>query len=217
MLLTKDFKKLSAWCKGLVFSLALTGSGLVKATDGPVYYRYKDEAGKTVLSNILPAESSQRGYEIVDRNGRVIKVVAPPLTEEQIAERDRRQAEEALVAEQARVQLEADQALLKQFPRKEDAIRARDRRIAELDTLIIFKQSTILRSESKLAEQEALAANLEKTGRVVPSALKETVSREKSQIDKLKNDIALHESDKADIMKEFKLKIERLDFLSPAK
>ncbi len=199
---------------GLLLLITMGSAGQAWAAEGPVYYRYRDDAGKPVLSNLLPADVAQRGYQVVDSFGRVISEVAPALTPEQIAERDRKQAEQSKQAEIIRQQEEADLALLKQFPRREDAIRARDRRIAELDTLIVFKRSAVLRSESKIEEQENQAAVMEKTGRAVPEILKETVSRERAQVEKLKAEISVHEVDKEAVFKEYEQKIERLDFLS---
>lgn len=193
--------------------LALLIGSTAIAADGPIYYRYKDDADKTVLSNSLPPEAAKKGYQIVDSFGRVKETIAPSLTPDQIVERDKRLAEEARLADLARQQAEADAELLKQFPRTEDAIRARDRRVSELDTLITYKRSTISRSETKLTEQEAIAATMEKTGRAVPAVLKETVTRERNQIEKLKSEIQEHEADKLKAAQEFNAKIERLTYL----
>lgn len=211
MQLIKSFTRFNIRLTTLTMAFCLGSTAL--AADGPIYYRYKDDAGKPVLSNSLPPEAAQKGYQIVDSYGRVKQTVAPALTPDQIAERDKRLAEEARQAELARQQAEADAELLKQFSRTEDAIRARDRRVAELDTLIAYKRSTISRSETKLAEQEGIAATMEKTGRAVPAVLKETVTRERNQIEKLKSEIQEHETDKIKAMEEFNAKIERLTYL----
>lgn len=178
------------------------------------YYRYRDDSGRVVISNILPPDVAPKGYQIVDAFGRVISTVAPALTPEQIAERDARLAREAAEEAARQRQAEADTALLTQFPLPQDAERALERRLTELNALIAFKQSTITRSTKKAEDLEGRAASLEKTGTIVPTAIIDSIQRERALIEKLEQEIAVHESEKARANEEFGAKIERLRILT---
>lgn len=193
----------------LCFCLAFTS--VETNAQATLYYRYKDGQGQTVLSNILPPDAVGRGYQVVDRFGQVIEEVAPALTPEQIAERDRRLAEEARRKEAARLQAEQDAALLRQYPTPDDAIRARDRRLAEIEALIIFKSNSIQSLEKKIGEQEASAANFEKTGRAVPQVVLDNIVRDRARRDELAAEVAVHIEDKASVETEFNGYIQRLN------
>lgn len=211
----KSLSPLGHQLKRITAALLCCWLGLSAPIDAaPLFYRYQDDNGRTVLSSSLPPEAARKGYQIVDQYGRVLQQVAPELTPEQIAERDRKLAEEARAAEEARLQAEKDRALLERFPSVGDAIRARDRRLAELDGLIAFKSTSISKLEEKISEQEGRAANLEKTGRAVPEILKTQIERDRSQLGQLQSEVRVHEQEKQDVNDEYEVYIKRLKQLT---
>mgnify|MGYP001112192793 CR=1 FL=1 len=51
-------------------------------------YRYKNENSQLVLTQTLPAQYADKGYDILNEKGRLIKTIPPALTPEEIKERD---------------------------------------------------------------------------------------------------------------------------------
>ncbi|MBU6952669.1 ABC transporter ATPase [Hahella sp. HN01] len=178
-----------------------------------LFYRYKDQNGTLVLGNSVPPEAAKKGYQIVDAFGRVIKDIPAALTPEQIIERDRKLAEKAQKEEEVRKQREADELLLRLFSHPDDAARARDRKLQELDGLISLKRNNIEVLEKKVASQESRAADAERAGRAVPQDLLDEIQRDTSQVQRLQSEIAAHEKDREETTADYAQKIERLKFL----
>ena len=85
-------------------------------------YRYTDERGTTVLSRQgVPPEHIGRGYQVLNEQGRVIRVIPPAPTAEELR---RMQLEKARAL--------SDVQLLRLYSTPEDVERARQRKLAEL-------------------------------------------------------------------------------------
>ena len=189
--------------------LSLAGASLA----APLFYRFEDAEGRLVISAQLPPEIVRKGYEIVDSYGRVVNKVAPALTAEQIIERDRLQAEKAAAAEAARIQSEQDAKLRRQFPRPEDAERAKNRRLEELNTLITFKKNAISRQETRIFDLEGEAAKRQKAGKPVPASITDAIAQQERQIEILHDEVAELEQNKTAVAAEYDEKISRLHTL----
>ena len=98
-------------------------------------YRYKNEAGITVVDWVIPAAYVSSGYEILNESGQVVRVVRPAKTDtdfEQDAAAARVQDAEAAQA----AQFERDTFLLRRYSTIQDIEAARDRLLRELYILI---------------------------------------------------------------------------------
>ncbi|WP_020406032.1 hypothetical protein [Hahella ganghwensis] len=176
-------------------------------------YRYRDDNGVLVLGTSIPPEYARKGYQIVDTFGRVVKDIPPALTPEQLAEQERLEKEKARQEELARQQEETDRTLLRLYSHPDDARRARDRRLQELDALINLKQNNIEANTKKIVELESKAADAERAGHKVPEQILQEISRLSEQNSTLENEIDSHQSDRDDIIREFGEQIERLEYL----
>ncbi|NQD96635.1 DUF4124 domain-containing protein, partial [Pseudomonas sp. CrR25] len=97
----------------LLFGLLLPV--VVEATE---LYRYVDDQGVTVLSRQgVPPEFIAKGYEVLNDQGRVIKVIPPAPTAEEMRR---------LLADKARAS--SDAQLLRLYTSPEDVDRARGRK-----------------------------------------------------------------------------------------
>ena len=86
-------------------------------------YRYVDDKGVTVLSRQgVPPEFIGKGYEVLNDQGRVLRVIPPAPTPEEFA---RMQADKARAS--------SDAKLLRLYTNLDDVDRARERKLAELD------------------------------------------------------------------------------------
>lgn len=175
-----------------VLLLALATSALlpsvVRAADGPgmQLYRYVDSRGVTVLDRQgVPPEYVAKGYEVLNAQGRVVQVVPPAPTTEQIRQ-----------AEAARTQAAADAQLMSLYGNVDDVDRVKARKLAELDALVGVAQGNI---QGLIAQQRNLqgqAADHERAGRPVPQTLIDQLDDLRRQQQRLQSDIARYQTDR---------------------
>ena len=115
-----------------------------------------DVGGQPVCGDILPAACYGRGYRELSPTGVLRRYVPPPLTAEEIHERDedarRRKEAEAIALKQRRL----DQALLDTYPNVAAITTRRDRALAEIDRTIAdlqLREKSLLERRTKFAEE----------------------------------------------------------------
>lgn len=150
-----------------VILLSLLGFMVQFNTVAAELYRYKNEDGVTVLNSHIPARYVKNGYTILSLDGRVLEVVPRALTEQEIRDRDRRIAEEERIAREERERKIADENLMRLYGSPGDVIRARDTKLASIDSLIQTQQGNIQRLESQKRQIEAALADIERSGGVI--------------------------------------------------
>ena len=142
-------------------------------------YRYTDERGTTVLSRQgVPPEHIARGYEVLNEQGRVIRVIPPAPTAEELR---RMQLEKA--------QALSDVQLLRLYSTPEDVERARQRKLAELDGLIGVARGNLQSVRTQQANLQSQAAEHERAGREVPAHLLAQINNQIAEQTRLQGDI----------------------------
>ncbi|RMT77637.1 DUF4124 domain-containing protein [Pseudomonas viridiflava] len=162
-------------------SLGIFASSVIQAADVPEVrvYRYIDSRGVTVIDRLgVPPEYVAKGYEVLNARGRVVQVVAPAPTAEQIHQ-----------AEAAKLQAEANTKLLSLYGSVEEVDRVKARKLAELDTLIDVAQGNIQGLSAQQHSLQGQAADQERAGRPVPQAIIEQLDDLRVQQQKLQADI----------------------------
>ncbi|OEY66487.1 DUF4124 domain-containing protein [Marinobacter sp. X15-166B] len=180
---------------------------LLASTADARIYRYTDEHGQLVIGTSVPQRATARGYEVLNDAGRVVEVIAPAPTAEQLAERER-QAQERARAER---QLQLDQQLLRRFSHPDDAVRAMNRKLQELGSLIQLKRGNISSLVQQIDEEQRRAANLERSGRAVPDSTMEKINRLQAQIRTIEQEIAIQTVEMDTLKSEFIQDITRLE------
>lgn len=173
----------------LWLSLTVLASASVQAAEPPEVrlYRYIDSRGVTVIDRLgVPAEYVANGYEILNARGRVVQVIPPAPTTEQIRQ-----------AEVARVQAEANAKLLSLYGSVEEVDRVKTRKLAELDTLIDVAQGSVQGLATQQRSLQGQAADQERAGRPVPQSIIEQLDDLRSQQQKLQADIAGYQASRA--------------------
>lgn len=128
---------------------------------GKVIYRYKNNQGVTVMDATIPPEYVPKGYEVLTRSGKVIKVVAPSLEGE---EAEQARAERLLREEQTRI----DVQLRRSYSNVKDIDAAKARNLESLRGNIKILEANKSTAEGRLQTSLARAAELERSGRKVP-------------------------------------------------
>ena len=161
----------------LMFSLI--GTGAISAASAHAgMYRYTDETGQVVIGSSVPQEATQRGYDILNNNGRVVTVIAPSPTEHELTERNAQQQRQNALE----LQRKQDQKLLKRFSHPDQARSAMNRKIRELEGLISLKKDNITVISVQLSAEQSPAADLERSGQKIPEATLEKIRRLEVQI-----------------------------------
>ncbi len=108
----------------------------------------------------MPPEYIEKGYQVVDEQGRVVREIPPaPSKEERL-----RQLEE-------KAKVKSDIQLLRIYSEPADVDRARDRKLAELDGVIGVAHGNLSSLRTQQANLQAKAAEYERSGRQVPEHL----------------------------------------------
>ncbi|MBI2790608.1 MAG: hypothetical protein HYX61_01505 [Gammaproteobacteria bacterium] len=152
-------------------------------------YRYKDKDGHPVITNTLPPEVADQGYEIISPRGNVIETISPAKNKEELAkEREalEKQKQEAIKAEndrkQAEIQAKKDDILLKSFTNEQDIVRSRDEKLASIDVLVEITNENISRLQKQLNDANTSKTAYEKSNQPVPDSLKKTIEESQRQI-----------------------------------
>ncbi len=159
--------------------LLICGLLLSAAASATELYRYVDDQGVTVLSRQgVPPELIGKGYEVLNEQGRVIKVIPPAPSAEEM---------QRLLTEKARAS--SDKQLLRLYSGPADVDRARERKLAELDGLIGVAQGNLQAARTQQANLQSQAAGYERAGRRVPEQLLMQIDNQKDEQLRLQKDI----------------------------
>jgi hypothetical protein len=147
----------------LLLSLGIGPLAAAQAAETPqaLLYRYVDSRGVTVLDRQgVPPEYVGKGYEVLNAQGRVVQVIPPPPT-----------ADEVRQAQIRKAQAGADTQLLNLYSNVEDVDRAKARKLSELDALIALAQGNLKNLATQQATLLGQAADQERAGKPVPQSL----------------------------------------------
>ncbi len=142
-------------------------------------YRYVNDKGVTVLdSNSVPAAYIGKGYEVLNNQGMVIKVVPPAPTAEELAQRKLQEQQAA-----------SDAKLMTLYTSVDDVDRAEQRKLAEIDSVIGITRGNWQRSRTQRDNLQAQAADMERAGRQVPEHISQQIVDLNKEMDRLKAEI----------------------------
>jgi hypothetical protein len=152
-----DFMKLATkrpWSGiGLIATVALATSAWAAGT-----YKWVDEQGVVHYSDKAPADTPAKGATVLDKQGRQVKRIEPPLSPEQIkAKADEEERERALVKEKDEV-ARKDRALMQSYTSESEIDIARNRAISTIDSQISSAQAyatDLTRRQQNAAKQKA--------------------------------------------------------------
>jgi hypothetical protein len=174
-------------------------------------FRYEREDGSTAISSSLPDEAIEQGYEVLNRNGRVIRTVEPALTK-----KERRQLKEKKERKRERKkQQKRDEKLLRLYAGPGDARRARDRQIEALEVNISYARNSLQGVKQKLDREVSNAAKYERRGEKVPKSVRDSIDHFQSQIEEYKKEIEQYKKDIQDVREKYRPIIERLKVIAP--
>ncbi|MBD3648529.1 MAG: hypothetical protein HUJ31_13990 [Pseudomonadales bacterium] len=173
-------------------------------------YKYVNEDGVTVLDSHVPARYVKNGYTILSLDGRVLEVVPRALTEEEIRERDRRLAEEERQEREARERELADQNLLRLYSTPEDVIRARDSKLASIESYIETTETNLERLNEMKRSLEAELADIERAGGTIGQARLDRIKSVEKRIEQTEREIEEKRQEMEQTRESFAADLERV-------
>ncbi len=171
--------------------LLIAGCNLYTATGlaQDNYYRYKDKEGHTVISNTVPADFANTGYEVVSPMGTVVETVLPRKSDAEIAADAKRveqqreaQKQAEITKQQADIQAHKDNILLKSFASVADINRARDDKLASIAVLENIVQENLGGLEKQLKDAKSAAETYTAKSQPLPAILQKTITESERQI-----------------------------------
>ena len=194
-----------SWIKIILISSTFLGASSAFAE----FYRYKDKDGHSVITNSLPAEAANAGYEIVNQYGAVIEKVAPKKSPEQLEQEAKalaeKQKQEAITRQIQQEQDKNDEILLKTFNTQADIDRAKKDKIASIVVLegIITENLEGVRKQLQLAT--TTAKEYEKNKQPIPANLQHTIDESNRQIKKDIDFLARKQIEKKNIENQYEV------------
>lgn len=147
-------------------------------------YRYTNAQGITVIDRQgVPSEFIGKGYDVLNENGRVVRVVPPAPTPDEMKK---------LLADRERAK--SDVQLLRLYSSPADVDRARARKLAELDGLIGVANGNLQSVRLQQANLQKQAADQERAGRPVPEQLIAQINGQRDEQVRLKKEIERHQA-----------------------
>ncbi|MEO7917578.1 MAG: DUF4124 domain-containing protein [Dokdonella sp.] len=180
-----------------VVLVAITGL-LATAAQAQNRYKWRDGAGQTHYSDVLSNEAMRLGYEIVNKDGLVIRRVNRPLTDA-----ERLLANKAAVQSKARqdaddARLRRDQQLLAAFPTEADLKTTQNLTLNQLDQSLIAAHKGLQTQESSLADLLGRADDLQHRGTKVPVRLTTQITELRSSLEQQRNFVERKERERTD-------------------
>ncbi len=139
----------------------LNFSAVVHARD---LYRYTNDEGNTVVDDRVPTEYASRGYEVLNEEGIVLKVVPRKPTEKEMEQLDiQEQLAATAAAEEERLR-QWDETLLLRYSTIEDIEAARERELQDLRIRVSILKSNTRFLKQQVENHQAAAADIERNG-----------------------------------------------------
>lgn len=155
-------------------------------------YRYTNDKGIQVIDHSIPPEMVKNGYEVISMSGKVLRVVPPALSEEEIAAKAERQ------------QLEVEfERLRRRYASVADLESAKSRKLESIQTSITVLESNILSINNRISEFMTKAADRERAGRKVPQNLLDNISAAKEELEIAKKRLVQRQAEYNDVAERF--------------
>jgi hypothetical protein len=190
-------------------------SAITFSTLASQFYRYKNENNQLVLSQTLPAKYADKGYDIINEKGRLLKTIPQALTPEEIKKRDAVLEIQRLALIEQKKQDAEDEELKQLYSQPNDAVRVLNRHVLDIQGAVEIKRNKIKNLKSQIMYEESRAAGLQRKGFPVGEDALQKLSSLKKDITNADTDINELYTKLDNVVKDFDLKIKRLEVITP--
>lgn len=171
------------------------------------HFRWKDAQGNLHFDDALPNEALQFGYDEINASGIVVRHVAAPRTAAQLKEDAKAEAQKKAADDAAAKQAQSDDQLLAAYPTEADLASVQKAQLDMIDQYIESTRISLQSQEKSLTEMLSHAADLDRTGKPVPAALRSQIEALRANVEKQKAYIAGKQQEKIDSAKRFETEL----------
>ena len=194
----------------VVFTLTLLLAPLTVAAN---LYRYTNADGVTVVDYQVPAQFVGRGYEILNRDGVVVRVVPRELTDEEKKVLNAQQELEAAASAEEQRLREWDESLLLRYSTVADIEAAKERALRELRIRMSILKGNKRTLKQQVETFQAQAADLERSGQQVDIARITAIEDIQSEIESTDRSINDREQEIEEVSEAYDQDIARFGML----
>ena len=176
-------------------------------------YRYINADGVTVVDYQVPADYVGNGYEILNADGMVVRVIPRELSDEEKKVRNAQQELEAAASAEERRLREWDESLLLRYSTIEDIEAARERALRDLRIRLSILKSNKRSLKQQVENYQAQAADMERSGLEVDVARISAIENIQSEIASTDRSINEREREIEDVSAAYQKDIDRFGML----
>jgi hypothetical protein len=177
------------------------------------YYRYNNERGTPVIDKTIPPEFVAGGYDIITRDGSLIRRVPRQLSEDELMEQGSEAARERL-REEEELRLQAwDEMLMLRYSSVEDINAARERAVRDLYIRISILRSKLMSVKAQIEREQLKAADIERSGRDVPENMTVIIDKLGREIEDTEESIAVRRQEVDETKASYQRDIDRFGLL----
>lgn len=186
---------------------------LTSLVEAKQLYRYRNAEGNVVVDYQVPVESIGGGYEVLNNEGMVIKVVPRALTpEERVLEDAENLREQEARMEQERLQ-QWDESLMLRYSTVNDIEDARRRALGDLQIRMSILKGNRRALKQKVENYQTQAANMERSGMAVDVERLRAIETLQNEIVSTERDIKDRQREIAELETAYDADIERFEML----
>jgi hypothetical protein len=179
-------------------------------------YKWVDDTGQVRYGDRIPPQYAKKSNKTLNKQGVVINTKAAAKTREQIAEEKRLAKLKAEQERRRQEQAHQDRILLDTFTNEDEMVLTRDGKIEAIEAEIRLTKSRTEKIKKRLAQKKVRAANLERSGKGVPSELQREIREARRQVRNNSSYIANRRKAQQAIREKFELDIKRFRKLKMA-
>lgn len=190
--------------------LLLCLSSLVEANP---LYRYRNAEGNVVVDYQVPVESIGGGYEVLNNDGMVIKVVPRALSPKERKIEDAENKEEQEAREEQERLRQWDESLMLRYSTVADIEDAKRRALGDLQIRMSILKGNRRALKQKVENYQAQAANMERSGMAVDVERLRAIEILQSEIVSTERDIKDRQREIEELETAYNADIERFEML----
>ena len=188
--------------KHLIYLISILAFCLVSFANAQ-FYRWVDDAGTIHYSDKLPPTESQREQDLLNGQGRLVKNIPAPKTEEEIEEDQRLAKLEIKKNQKLEKSTQRDYLLLALYLNVEDIEHLRDERIGTVESAIKITKIRKIKFTKKLDDLYASERRFAATGQNTPPWLMKSLKHYQEQLANVEDILAIKEREKLVIKRRF--------------
>lgn len=176
-------------------------------------YRYTNEKGVQVIDDTIPPQFAPQGYDIIHRDGTLLKSVPRQLSEEELRLRNTDESQARLQQEEEQKMRAWDESLLLRYSSIEDIEAAQQRAMRNLHIRISILKSNLAAVKAQIEREQSKAADMERRGVDVPREMTSVIDTLRLEIEDTEQSIALRREEIGTIKATYQRDIDRFKTL----